>query len=89
MSSNSNNKNNPAAAARGSELASDFTVSVHYDSRMYREDIMGSIAHARMLGRQGIIEQDEAEKIVEGLTRSEMKSTRVNSSGNTSSKTFT
>ncbi len=69
MSSNSNNKNNPAAAARGSELASDFTVSVHYDSRMYREDIMGSIAHARMLGRQGIIEQDEAEKIVEGLTK--------------------
>lgn len=64
----SNEKKNPAAAARGSELASDFTVSVHYDSRLYHEDIAGSIAHTRMLGRQGIIESDDAEKIVAGLT---------------------
>ena len=63
----SNENKNPAAAARGSQLASDFTVSVHYDSRLYREDIAGSIAHARMLGRQGIIESDDVEKIVEGL----------------------
>jgi len=62
MSSNSNNKNNPAAAARGSELASDFTVSVHYDSRMYREDIMGSIAHARMLGRQASLSRTKQRK---------------------------
>ncbi|MDP7486183.1 MAG: argininosuccinate lyase [Dehalococcoidia bacterium] len=64
----SNENTTPAAAARGSELASDFTVSVHYDSRMYKEDIAGSIAHARMLGRQGIIESDDTEKIVDGLT---------------------
>jgi argininosuccinate lyase len=63
----SNENKNPAAAARGSELASDFTVSVHYDSRLYREDIAGSIAHARMLGRQGIIESDDVKTIVEGL----------------------
>jgi argininosuccinate lyase len=64
----SNKKNkNPAAAARGSELASDFTVSVHYDSRLYHEDIAGSVAHARMLGRQGIIPSEDAEKIVDGL----------------------
>jgi argininosuccinate lyase len=65
----SNENKNPAAAARGSELASDFTVSVHYDSRMYQEDIAGSIAHARMLGRQGIIESDDVETIVDGLAQ--------------------
>ncbi|NQW20394.1 MAG: argininosuccinate lyase [Chloroflexi bacterium] len=68
-SQNNGNKenNNPAAAARGSKLASDFTASIHYDSRLYREDITASIAHARMLGRQGIVESDDVEKIVGGL----------------------
>lgn len=66
---NENEANNPAAAARGSELANDLTVSVHYDRRLYREDIAGSIAHARMLGRQGIIEEDDVQKIVEGLNQ--------------------
>ena len=66
---NGDNENkNPAAVARGGKLASDFTVSIHYDSRLYREDIAGSIAHARMLGRQGIIEADDVDKIVEGLS---------------------
>ena len=64
---------NPAAAARGSELASDFTVSVHYDSRLYHEDIAGSIAHARMLGRQGIIDEGDVDKIVEGLGKIELE----------------
>jgi argininosuccinate lyase len=41
--------------------------SIAFDSRMYREDILGSIAHARMLGTQGIIETGEAEKIIVGL----------------------
>ena len=63
-----NQNTNPAAAARGSELASDFTVSVHYDARLYHEDIAGSIAHARMLGRQGIIPVEDVESIVDGLT---------------------
>ena len=48
---NDSTNKNPAAAARGGELASDFTVSVHYDSRLYHEDIESSVAHARMLGR--------------------------------------
>ncbi|MCH7643000.1 MAG: argininosuccinate lyase, partial [Chloroflexi bacterium] len=60
---------NPAASARGSELASDYTVSLHYDRRLYREDISASIAHARMLGRQGIVGEDEAAKIVGGLEK--------------------
>ncbi len=64
---NDNMKKNPAAAARGGELASEFTISVHYDSRLYYEDIAGSIVHARMLGRQGIIPAEDAERIVDGL----------------------
>ncbi len=45
----------------------DFNSSISFDCRMYREDITGSMAHARMLGRQNIIEPDEADKIVAGL----------------------
>ena len=46
---------------------SDYTVSIHYDRRLYREDIAGSIAHARMLARQGIISSEDAETIISGL----------------------
>ena len=46
-----------------------YTVSIHYDRRLYRQDIAGSVAHARMLARQGIIAQDDADSIVEGLAR--------------------
>ena len=48
-------------------LVNDFNSSIGFDARLYRQDIQGSIAHARMLGKQGIIEAHEAEKIVEGL----------------------
>ncbi len=48
-------------------VASTYTVSIHYDRRLYRQDVAGSIAHARMLGRQGIISEDEAAAIVDGL----------------------
>ena len=48
---------------------SRFTVSLHYDRRLYRQDIAGSNAHARMLARQGIIACDEAARLVEGLKR--------------------
>ena len=46
---------------------SSYTVSIHYDRRLYRQDIAGSIAHARMLARQGIIPEEDAETIVAGL----------------------
>ena len=46
---------------------SRYTVSLHYDRRLYRQDIAGSVAHARMLARQGIIAEDEAETLVAGL----------------------
>ena len=44
-----------------------YTVSIHYDQRLYRQDIAGSIAHARMLARQRIIPSEDAETIVSGL----------------------
>jgi argininosuccinate lyase len=48
-------------------LVNDFNSSIQFDARLYREDIEGSIAHAMMLGRQGIISAPEAEKIVTAL----------------------
>lgn len=46
----------------------DFNSSISFDSRMFEEDIKGSIAHATMLGATGIIEKSESEKIVAGLS---------------------
>ncbi len=46
---------------------SEYTVSIHYDRRLYRQDIAGSIVHARMLARQGIIAEEDADLIIEGL----------------------
>ncbi|MEW6274532.1 MAG: argininosuccinate lyase, partial [Bacillota bacterium] len=48
-------------------LVDDFHSSIGFDSRLYRQDIQGSIAHARMLGRQGILTPEEARLIVAGL----------------------
>ena len=48
-------------------LVNDFNSSIGFDARLYKQDIQGSIAHAAMLGRQGIIEEHEAEKIINGL----------------------
>ncbi len=45
----------------------EFTSSIAHDRRMYRQDIAGSIAHARMLGKQGILSRAEADRIVNGL----------------------
>ena len=46
---------------------SDYTVSIHYDKRLYRQDITGSKAHVRMLAKQGIISSEDAGQIVQGL----------------------
>jgi argininosuccinate lyase len=48
-------------------LVEDFTSSVHFDSRLYKYDIEGSIAHAEMLSRQGLITKAEAKRIVRAL----------------------
>ena len=45
----------------------DFHSSIRFDQRMYRQDIKGSIAHARMLGKCNIIPLEDSEKIIAGL----------------------
>ena len=45
----------------------EFNASIQFDCRMYAEDICGSIAHATMLAKQGIISQEDKDAIVKGL----------------------
>lgn len=49
------------------KLVNDFNSSIRFDSRMYKEDIEGSLAHATMLGDKGIIPKEASEKITSGL----------------------
>ncbi len=49
------------------KLADDFNSSIRFDSRMYRQDIEGSMAHAAMLGAKGIIPLKDSETIIEAL----------------------
>ena len=46
---------------------SAYTVSLHYDRRLYKHDIVGSMAHVRMLAKQGILPQDDSDSIMDGL----------------------
>ncbi|MBQ9080627.1 MAG: argininosuccinate lyase [Clostridia bacterium] len=48
-------------------IADDFNSSIRFDSRMYVQDIKGSMAHAAMLGAQGIITSDDAKRLIDGL----------------------
>ncbi|MBR5337362.1 MAG: argininosuccinate lyase [Lachnospiraceae bacterium] len=50
-----------------SKLVYDFNASIRFDKRLFDQDIEGSIAHADMLGKQGIISEDEKNKIIKGL----------------------
>ncbi len=52
-----------------SKLADEFNSSIGFDSRMYKEDITGSIAHAQMLAKQGIIERREADILCDELAQ--------------------
>ena len=47
-------------AGQTDRIADDFNSSIAVDSKMYKQDITGSMAHAAMLGKQGIITDDEA-----------------------------
>ncbi len=49
--------------------ADDFNSSIHFDSRMFRQDIKGSMAHAAMLSAKGIIHPNEAEQIIGELEK--------------------
>src|SRR5580693_4246405 len=50
-------------------LADQFTFSISYDYRLAKYDVIGSIAHAQMLGKQGIIPKTDATKIITGLKK--------------------
>ena len=50
------------------DLVKKFNDSLPYDRRLYRQDIRGSIVHATMLGKQGILTDDEMRQIVDGLS---------------------
>ena len=54
-------------AANTADSVESFTASIAIDARLYRHDIMGSIAHAKMLAKQRIISSSDAGKIVRGL----------------------
>lgn len=49
------------------KLVDEFNSSINFDKRLYKQDIMGSIAHAEMLGKQNIIPIEDSKKIVRGL----------------------
>ena len=50
------------------QIADDFNSSIHFDSRMYRQDITGSMAHAAMLAAKNIITNEDADQLIEGLS---------------------
>ena len=50
-----------------------YTVSIDYDRRLYKQDIVGSMAHAKMLAKQGIISQEDSDKITQGLKSIELE----------------
>ena len=50
-----------------SSIADDFNSSIHFDCKLYKQDITGSMAHAAMLGAQGILSKQEADTLIEGL----------------------
>ena len=55
------------AAGQLDQTADDFNSSIHFDSRMYRQDITGSLAHAAMLAKCGILSPAERDQLTEGL----------------------
>ena len=56
-------------SASASSLLDQFNASIMYDRKLYREDIEGSLAHAAMLAKQGILNSDELVQIIDGLNQ--------------------
>ncbi|MBR0189382.1 MAG: argininosuccinate lyase [Clostridia bacterium] len=56
------------ASGKVSEIADDFNSSIKFDKRLFKQDITGSIAHAKMLAKCGIISEKDATTIIDGLT---------------------
>ena len=70
--SNDSNSTNASWGGRFTEatdaFVAQFTASVEFDQRMYKHDIQGSVAHATMLGKVGVLTQDEVDQIIQGLS---------------------
>src|SRR3954469_18056890 len=49
------------------KLAASFVESISYDRRIYKQDVAGSVAHATMLAKVGLITDDERDQIIQGL----------------------
>ena len=60
------------------DLVDRFNESLSFDRRLYAQDIQGSIAHSRMLGKQGIISDNDASRIIDGLTEAKREMDRKN-----------
>lgn len=56
-------------SASASTLLDEFNASIMYDRKLYREDIEGSLAHANMLQKQGILNEEELKQITDGLNQ--------------------
>ena len=56
-----------------SDITEKISSSIHYDSRLYRQDIRGSIAHAKMIAGMGILKAEELKSIVNGLKEIEQE----------------
>ena len=54
-------------AGETDQIADDFNSSIHFDCRMYQQDIKGSMAHAAMLAKTGILSNEDADAIIDGL----------------------
>ncbi len=54
-------------AGETDQIADDFNSSIHFDCRMYQQDIKGSMAHAAMLAKTGILSNEDAAAIIDGL----------------------
>ena len=90
----STDKTNQSWGGRFSEpvdaFVARFTASVNFDQRLYRHAIMGSIAHATMLAKVGVLTDAERDSIIDGLkTIQSAKSKPVNSTGASTWKTCT
>ena len=66
-----------------------FTASVDFDKRLYRHDIQGSVAHARMLAKVGVLTEEERDAIIRGLGEIRSRLSVASSSGRWSWKMFT
>jgi Argininosuccinate lyase len=70
------------------EFVQEFTASISFDKRLYKEDITASIAHAEMLSEIGVLKKTETRKIIKGLNKIEKEIETGDFNGQILWKTF-